>query len=69
MPEPSAGLPVIRRTSNRHGPDPLRWVVALRGGVHRRDLRTQDGTELTSTDILSTFSAERMPQPSGYIEA
>ncbi|WP_439595854.1 ABC transporter substrate-binding protein [Falsiroseomonas sp.] len=35
--------------------DPLSWVATLREGV-----RLQDGGELTSADVLSTFSAERM---------
>lgn len=35
--------------------DPLTWVATLRPGV-----RMHDGSELTSADVLSTFSAERM---------
>jgi peptide/nickel transport system substrate-binding protein len=35
--------------------DPLSWVAEL-----RQDVRMQDGTLLTSADVLSTFSAERM---------
>lgn len=35
--------------------DPLTWVATL-----RPDVRMQDGSVLTSADVLSTFSAERM---------
>lgn len=35
--------------------DPLSWVVEL-----RTDVRLHDGSLLTSADVLSTFSAERM---------
>jgi peptide/nickel transport system substrate-binding protein len=35
--------------------DPLSWVAEL-----RTDVRLHDGTPLTSADVLSTFSAERM---------
>jgi peptide/nickel transport system substrate-binding protein len=38
--------------------DPLTWVATLRPGV-----RMHDGGELTSADVLSTFSAERMWGP------
>jgi peptide/nickel transport system substrate-binding protein len=38
--------------------DPLTWVAAL-----RPDVRMHDGTLLTSADVLSTFSAERMWGP------
>jgi peptide/nickel transport system substrate-binding protein len=35
--------------------DPLTWVVEL-----RQDVRMHDGTAMTSADVASTFSAERM---------
>jgi peptide/nickel transport system substrate-binding protein len=38
--------------------DALTWVATLRPGV-----RLQDGGEMTSADVLSTFSAERMWGP------
>lgn len=43
--------------------DPLTWVATLRPGV-----RMHDGSEMTSADVLSTFSAERMwgPQPQTF---
>ncbi len=43
--------------------DPLTWVAEL-----RRDVRLHDGTAMTSADVLSTFSAERMwgPEPQAF---
>jgi peptide/nickel transport system substrate-binding protein len=38
--------------------DPLTWVATL-----RPDVRMHDGTVMTSADVLSTFSAERMWGP------